>query len=157
MRVMARRVLVLLLLCLVLGSCNRQSEKIAGVFKNLPVPAGAELLYEQGGTRQGSQDACFFTYKQYLYGTDQGFEQIAKFYIQSMDDDLWHYQPDSLVSSSRIDWERNGQEYRLSVVANPYLDFPKEVVAAAEERFPTVYFVSITYADRIARVHCLNR
>ncbi len=146
----------LVVLCLALGACASQGKRIAQVFDSLPTPQKTELLYKQGGTRQGSQDACFFTYKQYLYGTDQDSEQVAEFYVQAMSTARWHPNTGPLVPPGRLAWERNNQEYRLSISFDPHLDFPKDVVAAAEERFATVYFISITYADRLARTQCLD-
>lgn len=151
------RFLGLIGLCFLIVSCASQKAKIDQVFDSLPVPPGAELIYEQEGTRQGSQDACFFTYKQYLYGTGEDFQQVAEFYRQILDAEPWRRDISALVPAGSLSWERNHREFSVIVRANPHLDFPKQAVASAEEKYKTVYFLSITYADRWARNRCLKR
>lgn len=151
------RIACLVLVCFLFVGCTSQEERINRLFSTLPTPPEAELICEQKGTRQGSEDACFFTYKQYLYGTDQEFQQVAEFYVQLLDNtDPWRRDTSTLAAHQPLSWERNNREFSFDIRRDPSMDFPKDVVVRAESEYKTVYFISITYADRIARERCLN-
>lgn len=156
-KTLASKALLLVFVCLSLVSCQSPSEKIKGLFDALPVPLGSELLQEQQGTRQGSQDACFFTFEQRLYGTNQSFELVGAFYADELDAAFWSRDTGDLVGPGTLGWEHNRQEYRLRISADPHLDFPKQVVESAASKYRTIYFIGITHADWVARSRCLSR
>ena len=155
MKAMWRCWTFLLLACLyLLAGCTSGTEKIGRLLETLPTPPGATLLYEQKGSRQGSQDACYFPYMKQLYGTDQSFEQVVEFYENNLNSATWVKREDTLVPPGSPSW-RKGKEFLLSVISDPRMDFP-EVVSDAQSRYRTVYFLVITYVDRIAREKCLR-
>jgi len=145
-----------LLLCLYLAGCTSGAERIHRLLETLPTPSNIDLLYEQDGAGQGSQDACFFPYTKQLYGTNQSFEQIVAFYESTLDQAGWHKRADGLVPPNSPSWEKD-KEFWLSLRPDPRLDFPEEVVSNAQSHYETVYFLVVTYVDRIAREKCLGQ
>jgi len=141
---------------LYLAGCTSGAERIDKLLETLPMPSNVDLLYEQDGVRQGSQDACFFPYTKQLYGTNQSFEQIVTFYTSTLDQAGWHKRVDDLVPPGSLSWEK-GRDFWLSLSSDPRLDFPEEVVSDAHSHYETVYFLVVTYIDRIAREKCLGR
>ena len=151
-----RRWAWLLLACLcILVSCTPAAKRIERLLETLPSPPGTTLLYEQEGERQGSQDACYFPYTKQLYGTDQSFEQIVEFYESNLDPVVWVKRYDDLVPPGSPSW-RGGEEFLLDLRPDPRLDFPEDVVSSSQSRYQTVYFLVVTYVDRIAREECLD-
>jgi hypothetical protein len=145
-----------ILACLCFASCTSGAEKIDRLLETLPTPPNVDLLYEQDGARQGSQDACFFPYTKQLYGTNQSFEQIVAFYEGTLDQAGWRRRVNGLVPPDSPAWEKD-KEFWLSLWSDPRLDFPEEVVSDAQLHYETVYFLVVTYADRIAREKCLGQ
>lgn len=145
-----------ILLCLYLAGCTSGTEKIDRLLETLPTPPNVDLLYEQDGVRQGSQDACFFPYTKRLYGTDQSFEQIVEFYENVLNPAIWQKRTDDFTLPGSPSWEK-GREFWLSLESDPRLDFPEEVINDAQSQYETVYFMVVTYIDRIAREKCLDR
>ncbi len=146
---------VLVAVGLSLVSCSNGKREIERLLPALPVPHGAVPLYQQAGVRQGSADACSFPYAQLLYGSEMDFREIARFYTDQLESASWTKSTGDLVSPGHLSWERNG-DFWLSVEPDPRLDFPKRVVTAAQVKYKTVYFVSVTYIDFIARRWCLK-
>lgn len=145
-----------ILLCLYLAGCTSGAERIDKLLETLPMPSNVDLLYEQDGAGQGSQDACFFPYTKQLYGTNQSFEQIVAFYKSTLDQAGWHKRVDGFVPPDSPSWEKD-RELWLSLRSDPRLDFPEEVVSDAQSQYETVYFLVVTYVDRIAREKCLRQ
>ena len=136
-------------------SCTTGPEKIETMSETLPVALSTSLLYEESGERQGAQDACFFPYKKLLYGTEQSFEEIVEFYETSLSREGWAKRTDGLIQNNSPSWVKN-EEYWVSVKSDPGLDFPQNVVEDAQAKYETVYFVTITHIDWIARKWCLQ-
>jgi len=151
-----RRWILLLSVCLcILAGCTSGAEKIERLLETLPVPPGATLLYQQEGEDQGSQDACYFPYTKQLYGTDQSFEQVVEFYENNLDPAMWDKWEDDCTPPGSPSWRR-GKEFLLDLGSDPRLEFPEKVVSDAQSRYQTVYFLVVTYVDRIAREKCLG-
>lgn len=151
-----RRWALPLLVCLfILAGCTPGAKRIERLLETLPTPPEATLLYEQEGERQGSQDACYFPYTKQLYGTDQSFEQVVAFYESNLDPAVWIEWADDFTPPGSPSWRR-GEEFLLDLGPDPQLEFPEEVVSDAQSRYQTVYFLVVTYVDRIAREECLG-
>ncbi|MER2513745.1 MAG: hypothetical protein ABTQ25_15215 [Nitrosomonas ureae] len=149
------RISTLFLLSFLLAGCGRPNEKINLMIKTLPVPADARLLIRQDGTRQGSEDACFFPYTKLLYGTSHSLDDVTEFYTTILMSASWQSSSDALVSSSALSWKKD-KGFQLSLRFDPDLDFPIDAVNQAKMQYTTVYYLVISYADRLARTKCLG-
>ena len=149
------RIGAIMILGLSFASCVPASERIDQMLRTLPVPATASLVSRQDGVSQGSEDACTFPYTKMLYGTDDGFERISKFYTRSLEAASWQVRTDEFVSPGSFLWTKD-KEFRLYLDPGPDLDFPEDVVANARSEHNTVYFLVINYADHLARTKCLG-
>ena len=144
----------LLLISFLLVSCSSPIEKINLAVEALPVPTDTNLLIRQDGTRQGSEDACFFLYTKLLYGTSQSLNEVTEFYATTLASNSWH-SSDTLTSSSAASWKKN-KDFQLSLRFDPDLDFSVSTVSQAKMQYNTVYYLVLSYADRLARTKCLG-
>ena len=90
-----------------------------------------------------------------LYGTDDGFERVSEFYTRSLEASSWQGRSDEFVSPDSCLWTKD-KAFRLVLDPSPDLDFPEDVVTNARREYNTVYFLVVSYADRLARTKCLG-
>jgi hypothetical protein len=148
-------VLFVFLMGLCLVSCTSGRDRIDRLVETLPVPPNVDLLYEQEGVNQGSEDACFFPYEKRLYGTNQDFKQIVKFYEDVLDPTIWRKWRDNYTPPGSPSW-RKDKDFWLDLRSDPRLDFPEKTVNDAQSNYESIYFLTVTYSDRIAREKCLG-
>ncbi len=149
------RIGAIMILGLTLASCVPARERIDQVLVTLPIPATASIVSRQDGVSQGSEDACTFPHTKMLYGTDNGFEHVSEFYTRSLEASSWQVRSDEFVSPGSILWIKD-KAFRFVLDPSPDLDFPEDVVANARREYNTVYFLVVSYADRLARTKCLG-
>ncbi len=148
---------LIVLACTLLASgCASGADRIDNLLDTLPTPLDVELVYQASGEGQGSQDSCYFPYTKQLYGTNRSFEDVVAFYERSLDQTTWQPRSDGLVPRNSPSWETTSGDFWLSVRPDPRLDFPEDVVQEAQSRYRTIYFITVTYIDKIARTKCLG-
>ena len=137
----------LLVACLLIATQRGQSvEDVVSLVSTLAAPGDAVLSAQEEGVDQGSQDECRFIYVEKLYGAQQPFEKIRLFYEQMLAAKGWQKNA-ALSDATVIEFERS-DGFILGVVDDETASFmSRRQIEEARQKYPTVYLLSVVYAD----------
>ena len=157
MKLRSKRVIVLfgIFVVFMLNGCHSPYAQLEEVQTALPTPKDTVLLDSVTEQTSGSQDACHFTHFTNLYGTSLSFEMVSEFYEDWLQNDGWtRIYPSWLPEGMPI--FRKEDEFQLTIdssetaIGFTFNDLDNQQL----ELYTTVYTVTVTYADRIARRTC---
>jgi len=152
-----RDIIFLSFLAILLVACQSPQEGLEKTSEKLSLPKDTALLASMIEESQGSQDACFFTSLTRLYGSSLSYDVVMDFYTTDLSDKGWTqdfplWLPEEILSF------RRGDEYTLGVsdvTSNEFiLQRFKDVNSEELKAYLTIYTVTISYADWIARRYC---
>jgi hypothetical protein len=137
-------------------ACSSPTQRLEDVSKGLPLPKDTVALTFVIEESQGSQDACFFTRRANLYASKLPIDEVVSFYTSKLNESAWEQ-----TDKQRLLFRR-GSDYKLSlnyaattdksIVHQKYQDVdPNNAVL---ETHPTLYEITLTYADPFAQMGC---
>lgn len=137
-----------------ISACVSGERRIADMVQTLPHPDGVILVYGPTGQGQGSQDACFATFFDGLYGTDKDYEEVTTFYEDHLVADGWQRVYPDWRPNDGLFFERRPGFY-LSIETDVHVsNVPQDTIKTAQAKYDTLYLIVITYRDWIARTRC---
>lgn len=144
---------------LVLVGCQLTEQRLQELTDEIGLPPDAALLSAYIQENQGSQDSCYSTSLLELYGSDLAIEEIAQFYAAELVSQGWkEYTPSWLPSDDDethlLFRKGNTAQVALSEATPFVIDQFGESAQAAAQLHETVYAVTWTYPDAIARLRC---
>lgn len=131
----------LLLGCSVVYTLSPE-KAVADTLRTLPEPEGTVLLYESEGFSFGSKDSCIAAYTYRLYGTQLAFDDIVRYYEETLSTDGWQKEE----SHSHPSWASGTRHLLLAVSSNAEASgAPAESIADGRRSYGTLYYLALTY------------
>lgn len=133
------------------SSINQAKKKIEGVFNELPQPAGTILVERVSDIGGGSDPKCWTAYSVALYGTNRDFRNVLSYYTTTL---------------PRLGWQetqfsgffRRPDDVTLEILthrdAGASLAIPLEKRQESQQRFRTIFFVSLAYGNPESTEYC---
>jgi len=134
-------------LMLLLVGCSvvytlRPDKAVEDTLKTLPVPQGATQLYDLQGSSFGSKDSCIACYTYTLYGTDLDFDDVVRFYQESLPSEGWR----ETNVLSRPAWFSETRHFLLTVSSDAEASgAPAETIEEGRRTHATLYRLALTY------------
>jgi hypothetical protein len=135
---------------------GRQMENLVSLVSTFAAPEDAALSAQIEGASQGSQEECQFIYVERLYGAQQPFEKIRVFYEQMLVAKGWQKNA-ALSDATVIEFER-ADGFVLAVYDDETASrMSHRQIEDAQQKFTTVYLLSVVYADPRTWKQCGQR
>ena len=133
------------------SSTNAAKKKIEGVFNELPQPAQTILVERVTDIGSGSDPKCWTAYSVALFGTNLDFGNVLSFYTAALPELGWRKTrfPRLFERSDNVSFEILTDSDAWASLAIP-LDKRQE----SQQRYPTIYFVSLAYGNTESSEYC---
>jgi len=141
---------------LLLAACSSPTQHLDEMSKTLPLPKDTVNLAFVIEESQGSQDACFFTRRAILYASKLRIDEIVNFYKTNLPEGDWEIRDEERLLFKR----GNDSMLSLNYAATTNRSIVHEKYGQANlddtilETYPTLYEITLTYADSIAQMGC---
>lgn len=153
------RVVVIGLVAVMVASCQSAGQRLHEVSEGTGTPPETTLLASRVQSSQGSQDACHSTSLLELYGSSRAIDQIVEFYSTELTNRGWTeysppWLPDDVDGPYLLFRQGNSFQVGISEATTDVIDQFGDEAQATARAHATVYSVTWTFADAIARRNC---
>ena len=147
------------LAAMLLVGCRSAEQQLHDTSMEIGLPPNTNLLASYIQENQGSQDVCYSTSLLALYGSVLTIKQIAEFYSAALESQGWtKYSPSGLSTQGdniHLIYRRD-RSFQVGLSeATPFeIDQFGDDARDKAQPYDTVYSVTWTYPDAIARQRC---